>query len=60
MYSIGDYVRLNGEYEFRKIIAIEIHTYIGYKGKVSVDYILYFGKKYWRSSNAVVEHKKSR
>ena len=33
MYSIGDYVRLNGEYEFRKVIAIEIHTYIGYKGK---------------------------
>ena len=60
MYGIGDYVRLVNETEFRKIIAIQVLTYIGYRGRVSTDYILYFGKGVWRSTSAVVEHRKSR
>ena len=60
MYSIGDYVKLKDEFDYRKIIAIQVLTYIGYRGNVSTDYILYLGNGVWRSASAVVEHKKSR
>lgn len=58
MYAIGDYVRLDGEQSFRQIRGIEVHTYMGMRGNVSVDYILYLGKGCWKSACAVVEHKR--
>ena len=60
MYSIGDLVMLNDEYEFRKIVGIQILIYIGYRGNVSTDYILYLGNGMWASSSKVSVHKKSR
>lgn len=60
MYSIGDLVRLDNECDYRKIVGIQVLTYIGYRGNVSTDYILYLGNGVWRSASAVVEHKKSR
>ena len=60
MYSIGDLVLLRGDYEYRRIVGIQIITYIGYRGNVSTDYILYLGHGMWRSAAQVVEHKKSR
>ena len=60
MYSIGDKVRLHGEREYRMIIGIRVQTYIGFRGNVSTDYVLYLGNGLWKMSSAVADHKKSR
>ena len=60
MYSIGDKVRLHGEREYRMIIGIRVQTYIGFRGNVSTQYILYLGEGLWKTSKEVVDYKKSR
>ena len=50
IFCIGDKVTTLGSDEVRTVKAIQILTYIGYRGRVSTDYILYLGRGLWRSA----------
>ena len=51
-FQIGDKVRLQEDGCTYYVIGIQIQTYIGLKGKVKTNYILYLGNGLWRSARA--------
>ena len=61
-FQIGDKVRLHDDGCTYYVVGIQIQTYIGLRGRVSTDYILYLGNGLWRSARAcdLVSKRKSR
>ena len=51
-FQIGDKIRIKSNSQIHYVIGIEIKTYIGLKGKVKTNYILYLGNGLWRSARA--------
>lgn len=61
-FQIGDKVRLVEDGSAYYVVGIQIQTYIGLRGRVSIDYILYLGNGLWRSARAceLISKRKSR